>query len=101
MSVLTKKTSKGWDYVDDRINAQVCAIAERWGTPHVVKISFDVLQDLMRYCDIDLHGYSKRIDLMFTSSVGDIPMVIVYDRKDYVYVEDYLDVLAEKELLCD
>jgi hypothetical protein len=70
---------------------------ERHGTPLKVYISIDVLRDVLINERFTMLG--GLTNLVWRGSCGDVPMQIVLDKRNYVMVEDYLDVVAEQELL--
>ena len=81
------------------IDSQINYIIERHGTPIKVYISIDVLKDMLKenYPDgIMLEGHSN---IVWRGSCAEVPIHVINDKKDYVMVEDYLDVIAEQELL--
>ena len=99
ISISTLPTSN-LEEIRERIDAQVNFIIERFGEPKTVYMSRDLFKRFVRASDMCTpYAVMGETSILFRSSCCDIPIVVVEDKQDYVMVEDYLDVLAEKELL--
>ena len=83
-----------------RIDAQANVIIERYGKPHAVYLSRDLFKRFVRASQqFNPYSFAEENTIMFMALCCDIPIKVVDDKEDYVMVEDYLDALAEKELL--
>lgn len=91
-------TSKRYDEICESINRQAMILAEHGKKPYILHMSRDVYKLILSSTVSSWPIYDPNGFVVFVTPAGNLE-VKVADGENYWMVEDYLDFVAEKELL--